>query len=146
MKAVGKVVVKNQNELPFTVKYRGEFGGGDSHGEGESVNSKGDRYFGGWSNGLRHGRGAYKWREGGQIYRGPWCEGKAQGKGVLTRPLQQQQPQQQQEEVRGGGGVAAAGGGAKGSQAVSGVPQLPPQPAELSSAAPPAPYTVCPIG
>ena len=38
-----------------------------------------------WQDGLRSGRGAYKWAADGRILRGVWRKGAANGAGLLTR-------------------------------------------------------------
>jgi len=45
----------------------------------------GDRYEGGWKNGLPEGTGKYRWRDG-STYQGQWKEGTKHGMGVYTWP------------------------------------------------------------
>lgn len=80
------VYCKESSISKAPAKYRGEFRNGLAEGQGESLNIAGDRYFGSWHGGERGGRGAYKFRDNGRVYRGEWQNDKANGLGLLTRP------------------------------------------------------------
>ena len=92
------------------------------------------RYFGGWRDGLREGRGAYKWAADGRVYRGEWLRGEAHGVGLLTgqrpapeptplgptrEPTREPTPMAKDQSSIGGGGGGDGGGGGGASSAAT---------------------------
>jgi hypothetical protein len=65
--------------------YTGKCRKGLAHGKGKAVGV--DSYEGRFSKGLPHGLGTYRWADG-SVYDGEWSNGKRDGKGTMTYPVE----------------------------------------------------------
>lgn len=65
--------------------YTGKCKKGLAHGKGKAVGV--DSYEGRFSKGLPHGSGTYTWADG-SVYTGAWSNGKREGKGTMTFPVE----------------------------------------------------------
>ncbi|XP_065098629.1 radial spoke head 10 homolog B isoform X1 [Paramisgurnus dabryanus] len=68
---------------PDGLKYQGDFKSNVLMGHGTYTWPNGSIYEGEVHNGVRHGVGTYKCAKTNTVYKGQWCLGKRQGKGIM---------------------------------------------------------------